>query len=70
MIWEQVHTHSSIFGNLDAPILNPVVPPIRGDAQAFGQLGDGQIARFPAGMRLMAALHQAVLQANCLDCTG
>jgi len=68
MIREQVHAHGWIFGNLDAPILNPVVQPIFGDAQAGGQLGDAQIARFPARMRLMAALQQAVLEANGLDC--
>ena len=70
MVREQVHTYGGIFGNLDVPILNPIVQPILGDPQVLGQLRDRQIARFPAGMRLMAALHQAVLKPNRLYCTG
>ena len=70
MIREQVHTRGGIFDNLDVPILNPIVQPILGDSQALGQLRDREIAGFPAGMRLMAALHQAVLEADRLHRTG
>ena len=70
MVREQVHTYGGIFGNLDVPILNPIVQPILGDPQVLGQLRDRQIARFPTGMRLMATLHQAVLEADRLHRTG
>ena len=70
MIREQGHPRGGIFDNLDVPSLNPIVQPILGDPEALGQLRDREIAGFPAGMRLMAALHQAVLEADRLYCTG
>ena len=38
--------------------------------ETLGQLGDREIAGFRAGMRLMVALHQAVLEAHRLHRTG
>lgn len=70
MVREQVHTYGGIFGNLDVPILPPIVQPILGDSQGLGQWRARQIARFPTGMRLMATLHQAVRETDRLYWTG
>ena len=50
IIWEEIEPRGGVLGQLDGAVVDPVVQPVRRDAQHPGQLGHGQLPRDRAGV--------------------
>src|SRR5262245_56233583 len=70
LVGEQVEVRIGIAGQRDRAVVNPVVDPVRRDAQRARDLRHRQAARDATRMRLTALAKQAMTQAQGLDRAG
>jgi hypothetical protein len=67
LIGKQIQVRLRVFGDLDRPIVNTIIYPVRGDVKGFGKLRDRERTSHMPRMGLTAHLELPMPQANDLD---